>query len=98
MKEAHRAHVIYNKETTRLYHTKKDKYTFKSEAAAKAALTRAIKNDEITEEHLIAPADTFYAEIEQQVERTNIMTGETFMESINTPSYCSPSSEAYWSM
>jgi hypothetical protein len=34
----------------------------------------------------------------QMVERTNLLSGKTFMERRDTPSYCSPSSEAYWSM
>ena len=32
------------------------------------------------------------------VERTNLMTGKKYMEPANTPLYCSPSSETYWSM
>jgi len=32
------------------------------------------------------------------VEKTNMMTGEKFMERYDTPYYCSPSSETYWSM
>ena len=32
------------------------------------------------------------------VERTNLMTGKKFMEDVNTPYFCSPSSESYWSM
>ena len=32
------------------------------------------------------------------VERKNFMTGETFMERYDTPRFCSPSSESYWSM
>jgi hypothetical protein len=31
------------------------------------------------------------------VERTNIMTGKKFFEPADTPYYCSPSSETYWS-
>jgi hypothetical protein len=27
-----------------------------------------------------------------------MMNGKKFMESVNTPYYCSPSSETYWSM
>jgi hypothetical protein len=33
----------------------------------------------------------------EQVERTNIMTGKTFLEDKDTPYYLSPSSETYWS-
>jgi len=32
------------------------------------------------------------------VERTNFMSGKTFLEEPDRPYYCSPSSEAYWSM
>lgn len=31
------------------------------------------------------------------IERQNAVTGEKFMEAIDTPHYCSPSSETYWS-
>ncbi len=32
------------------------------------------------------------------VERTNLMGGRAYTERFDTPRYCSPSSEAYWSM
>ena len=35
---------------------------------------------------------------ETMVERTNLLSGKTFMERYDTPYYCSPSSETYWSM
>lgn len=35
---------------------------------------------------------------ETYVTRKNIMSGEEFRERYNTPSYCSPSSESYFSM
>tara|TARA_R110002167_G_scaffold211404_1_gene415951 strand:- start:211 stop:612 length:402 start_codon:yes stop_codon:yes gene_type:complete len=38
-----------------------------------------------------------YKLIEPMVEKRNVMTGETFKESINTPYYLSASSETYWS-
>ena len=34
----------------------------------------------------------------RMVARTNLMTGETFEEDVNTPNCCSPSSETFWSM
>jgi hypothetical protein len=34
----------------------------------------------------------------RMVERTNLMSGKKFQEDVNTPYYCSPSSETYWSM
>src|SRR5262245_54997507 len=33
----------------------------------------------------------------RMVERTNFMSGKKFMEPSNTPGFCSPSSETYWS-
>jgi hypothetical protein len=35
---------------------------------------------------------------ETYVYRKNMMTGEEFKERYDTPYYCSPSSETYWSM
>lgn len=35
---------------------------------------------------------------ETYVTRKNMMTGAEFRERYNTPYYCSPSSETYWSM
>ena len=32
------------------------------------------------------------------VERTNMMGGGKYMERFDTPNYCSPSCESYWSM
>ena len=34
----------------------------------------------------------------RMVERTNLISGKKYMEPSNTPNYCSPSSETYWSM
>ena len=39
-----------------------------------------------------------YSMVEPMVEKTNMMTGKKFMESINTPGYMSPACESYWSM
>ena len=33
----------------------------------------------------------------EMVERVNFMTGQKFLERRDTPYYCSPSSETYWS-
>ena len=35
---------------------------------------------------------------ETYVTRTNLVSGEEFQERYDTPYYCSPSSETYWSM
>lgn len=39
-----------------------------------------------------------YSMVEPMVEKTNMMSGKKYMESINTPGYMSPASESYWSM
>jgi hypothetical protein len=37
-------------------------------------------------------------DVVKMVERVNLMSGQKYMEPSNTPHYCSPSSETYWSM
>ncbi len=45
------------------------------------------------------PASQFRTEIhETWVTRKNLMGGREFKERYDTPYFCSPSSEAYWSM
>lgn len=39
-----------------------------------------------------------YAIHKTMVERTNMMGGAKYMERFDTPNYCSPSCESYWSM
>lgn len=46
----------------------------------------------------VADTKTYLLEIEQEVTKTNMMTGKEYKESINTPLSCSPASETYWSM
>ena len=36
--------------------------------------------------------------VETFITKTNMMSGATFQERYDTPYYCSPSSESYWSM
>ena len=93
---------------------------YKSESAAKAALTRLEKKgklgqkvvekaskengfrsvmvDLVKSDFAIAEVADFRQNIEKKVVRNNLMSGEEFEEAVNTPNYCSPSSEAYWSM
>lgn len=101
--------VVYHKQTTEI--VGKDlrpdhRKTYKSYAAALAAITRAGKKMGIWEtdpnhpkfSYGVARKEGFHANIEKQVVRTNLMTGKEYVESINTPSYMSPASETYWSM
>jgi hypothetical protein len=99
------AYVIYNNETAKILGGANKSY--KTMAAAKAAISRLRKTVPVSElntdrdplfVYAIAEINYFYESIDQTVERVNLMTGKTFRESVNTPSYCSPSSESYWSM
>jgi hypothetical protein len=84
---------------------------YKTERAAKAGLTR-MKKEYIQRSlegkripHDLEGLESFticsieeYRQLNTMVERTNFMTGEKYMEDINTPRSCSPSTELYWSM
>lgn len=89
--------VVFNKETTKIVGSKVHK-TWKSLGAAKAHLSRMAKMGYNVDEYDIASYSFFLDTIEQTVVRTNLMSGKQFRESVNTPYYCSPSSETYWSM
>ena len=80
---------------------------YKTMAAAKAALTKMSKryradlletvNDPVFR-YGIAEAEYFHKIIEKGVMKRNIMNGNDYFETVNTPNYMSPSSETYWSM
>jgi len=54
---------------------------------------------EHTVKHTWRPSQGFRYEIhETMVERTNMMGGGKYTERYDTPNYCSPSCESYWSM
>lgn len=94
------SYVVYNVETTQTVNEKRwGRETFKTEAAAKAARTRMIKRLKMPADSLaIADVALYTKHIAKTVTRTNLMTGKTYQESVNTPLCCSPSSETYWSM
>jgi hypothetical protein len=94
------AYVVYDVESTRIATPKPyGKETYRTEAAAKAAKTRMEKGKRWAGKELAVAEITMYRTlIEKMVEKTNLMSGKKYMESVNTPNYCSPSSEAYWSM
>lgn len=91
------AFVIYEVSNTKLYGGYENHY--KTERAAKAAVTRAVNRGEINRnEFAIADKAFFHQQIEKKVERTNLISGEKYMEAINTPSHLSPAYERYWCM
>lgn len=89
------SYVVFEIETTLIL----DRRYHATERAAKSALTRAVNKGGYTRDELdIAESSVFSSTIEKFVTKTNLMTGKEYEERVNTPIYCSPSSESYWSM
>ena len=81
--------------------------SYKTMAAAKAALTKMSKHyradlletvNDTQYRFGLAEAGHFHKHIEASRKAKNMMTGEWFVEPINTPGYMSPARESYWSM
>jgi hypothetical protein len=99
---------IMGKVNTRTGEVRPDhRQSYKTMAAAKAALTRMSKRyradllDSVNDpqfRYAIAEADYFHKSIEKSRKTSNMMSGKPIVEPVNTPNYMSPSSEAYWSM
>lgn len=92
-------YVIYDKETTKLL-TRKEYIT---RSAARAARTRYLNKEfkrtgcPLGPEYDIAESDVFYSVIEKRVPVENLMSGKVVYEGVNTQSFMSVGSEAYWS-
>jgi hypothetical protein len=58
----------------------------------------------VTEAYIDTVVDQYTSEgfivkkFQTYVTKTNLIGGKTFTERYDTPSFCSPSSESYWSM
>tara|TARA_B110000211_G_C13890296_1_gene469267 strand:- start:222 stop:500 length:279 start_codon:yes stop_codon:yes gene_type:complete len=91
------SYVVYRKSDSLIMHPANNRYKteWKSEGAAKAFLTRMVKMGYNRDEYAAVPSVDYKPAM---VEKTNMMSGKKYMEDINTPNYCSPSSESYWSM
>jgi uncharacterized protein YdbL (DUF1318 family) len=87
-------YIVYRKDTTRLVRKADGNEFFASQSSAKRHVTRFLNWDD----YAVAEYADFLDNIEVRVERTNVMTGQKYMERINTPNYMSPASEAYWQM
>jgi len=91
-------YVVYHNATTYLIKAKNGLNYFASAGAAKAARTRHCnKTGEMVADYSVAEVDDFRENIEKKVEKVSMMSGLKYMERVNTPSYMSPASEAYWS-
>lgn len=106
------SYVIYNKVTTKILYAgrgKNDKKTYKTEGAARAALTRYFQSPvddwinrnkpvEVREDYNIAEYIHFCEKIEKTVTVKNLMSGRDVVQSVNTPLSCDVSRETYWSI
>jgi hypothetical protein len=81
--------------------------SYKTMASAKAGLTRITKAENLLPtdpnyadfRYAICEVEKFHKDIEKSVKKTSYMDStKSWMEPVNTPYYCSPSSETYWSM
>ena len=69
---------------------------YKTFGAARATRTRLCRKAGWTADELSIVATKYYKP--QMVTRTNLMTGQEYQEDVNTPNFCSPASESFWSM
>jgi len=69
---------------------------YKTFSAAKATRTRLCRKAGWSENELNIVDNKTYRP--RMVERTNLMSGIKYMEDVNTPNFCSPASESFWSM
>ena len=94
---------VYDKSTTVI------QKTCKTHGAARAWVTRKqkeflknqglyVSNDGPLFDWALADSEYFHMFIEQRVTKRNLMTGQEFTQSVNTPRSCDPSTETYWSM
>lgn len=87
-------YVVYNWETGKM--------------AGKRAFTKLESANKRAEELTVASGEVYMVATElayksrqhsvKMVSRTNIMSGNSYMERVDTPLYLSPASETYWSM
>lgn len=99
------AYYLVHQNTGNIITDRGDRWqAYKTQAAAKACRTRVLAKRSFKSEDLVIVRQDNLQQFRHahnlptQVERTNIMTGQKFMEDVDTPYFCSPSSEAYWSM
>ena len=71
---------------------------YDTQSGAKGAATRLNKSY-ATVRFLVMTAEQYhYYYPTKMVKRVNLMSGKEFMEAEDTPNFCSPASESYWSM
>lgn len=97
--------VIYDVLTTRFVRILRNRYwqdaKYTGLAAAKAGFTRLLKEGKVNfERHAISEAKYFHEDIELWEPKRNHISGggKRFMQPVNTPASCDPSTETYHSM
>lgn len=104
------SYVIFHKDTTCYLHIFRNRYWqqanfYKTERAAKAGLTHAVKWSNAKpsrtpinpDDYRILPSDQFRL-IEKFETKHNLLSGKEFTQSVNTPAGCDPSTETYHCM
>jgi hypothetical protein len=76
---------------------KKSFYHYKP-ANALADKLNAARNYSMKDCYAVARVEFYRDHVVHMVTRVNLQTGKEYQEPSNTPGYCSPASEAYWSM
>jgi hypothetical protein len=92
--------AIMNVVTEQLYR-KPGHYTefvYESERGAKIACTKLNKSQKGNSQWVVIDYFEYCDRPVKMVERTNLMSGQKYMEAEDTPLCCSPASETYWSM
>jgi hypothetical protein len=69
---------------------------YKTFGAARATRTRLCRKAGWSVDQLSIVDTKHYKP--KMVTRKNLMTGQEYQEDVNTPNFCSPSSESFWSM
>lgn len=82
--------VVYHIKSTQVHKT------FSEESSAKRSTTCI--NRRYPGKYAYASREAYDRDVVKMVERVNLISGQKYMEPSNTPHYCSPSSETYWSM
>lgn len=88
-------YIVYNVDC----HSDKNYFDTKRGAAISRAALNKKYSARVGQEkrYEYASVEDFENNVVYMREKTNLMTGEKFMERSDTPYYCSPSSETYWS-
>jgi len=94
-------YTVYNTKTSAIATVYKRGCTKSASYLTKGAATRFLNNMRKlrpNDNWEVTDTENYYANVERQVERKNLMSGEMYWESVNTPHYCSPAFESYWTM